>query len=289
MKTDNILKVVACAAMGLAFAACANVDEYTPAPQEDASKTYVRVDDTAPRSLDVDGADIIVPLIRTNTTGTMDVTVALQDTSGLFKLNSTTVSFASGETTANASVSYSYDALDPEAVYSIEVAITSEGVTSEYSPVALPMSCKKAWQNLGMAQWYDDWWIGGPFEKLLLKAPDGTETYKLIDPWDKENVEAGGFGYTNALDLVFFVAEDGTITYDDITLGFTYSGMTCHMWHPATMGDDASVSENAMIAENVAQFCWYPVLNNGGSWWGVSSYAWISFPGGPDLSEMLGL
>jgi hypothetical protein len=47
-----------------------------------------------------------------------------------------------------------------------------------------------------------------------------------------------------------------------------------------------------MVMENVAQFCWYPILNYSGgsfSWWGVTAVAYISFPGGPDLAELLGL
>lgn len=289
MKNYSILKAAICSVFGLALAACADKAEYTPAPQEDSSKTYVRVDDSAPRSLDVDGADIVVPLIRNNASGALDVTVALEDTSSLFTLNSATVSFADGETTANAVVSYSYDSLDPAATYSIAVSITSEGITSEYAPIALPMQCKKAWQNLGMAQFYDDWWVGGPFEKQLLKAPDGTETYRLVNPWDQATVVENGFEFVSELPYIeFYVAEDGSITYEDITLGFTFSGMSCHMWHPATMGDADGVALN-VLSDNVATFYWYPVLAEGASWWGTAAYAFISFPGGPDLSELLGL
>jgi hypothetical protein len=156
------------------------------------------------------------------------------------------------------------------------------------------MTCKKAWQNLGMAQWYDDWWIGGPFEKQLLKAPDGTETYRLINPWDKEAVTNGGLSFTKEVPyLEFVVAEDGSISYASmLNMGFTYSGMTCHMLHPSQRKDDASTAKNKMVMENVAQFCWYPILNYSGgsfSWWGVTAVAYISFPGGPDLSELLGL
>ena len=293
MKTNNIFKVVLCSMMAMSLAAC--VDEaYVPAPQEDQSKTYVRADETAPRNLDVDGADIMVPFVRSNTSGAMDVTVALADTSGLFTLNSTTVSFASGEATAYASVSYSYDALDPAAEYAITVAMTTEDAASEYTAVALPMTCKKAWQNLGMAQWYDDWWVGGPFEKQLLKAPDGTETYRLINPWDKQSVIDGGLTFVSELPyLEFVINEDGSISWGDVmNLGFTFSGMTCHHLHPSKQGNAEAAAMNVMVMENVAQFCWYPILNFTGSsfsWWGSTAVAYISFPGGPDLAELLGL
>lgn len=285
-KTFN--KIVFGSFLSLALVACETKFEYTPAPMEDPSKNYVKVDETAPRNLDVDGSDILVPFVRKDTTSAMTITVALSDTSGLFTLKSTTVSFAVGEATANAEVSYSYDALDPASTYALSVSLAS-GDKSEYTAVTLPMTCKKAWQNLGIAQWYDSWWIGGPFEKQLLKAPDGTETYRLINPWDQASVVDGGLDFVKELPYFEFVInEDGSIVYDDIDLGFTYSGKTCHNWFPAGVIDSA-VSQNKMIMENVAQIMWIPLMNNGGSWWGKAVPAYISFPGGPDLAELLEL
>ena len=293
MNTNILSKVVFGSFLTLALAACTKEFEYTPAPQEDATKTYVKVDETAPRNLDIDGSDILVPFVRTSGDGAQEITVALADTSGLFSLKSTTVSFAAGETTANAAVTYSYDAMDPSATYAFTVSLAS-GDASEYTAIALPMTCKKAWQNLGMAQWYDEWWIGGPYEKQLLKAPDGTETYRLINPWDKQSVIDGGWDFVSELPwLEFVINEDGSITWGSLmNLGFTFSGMTCHHLHPSQRNDAAGAANNKMVMENVAQFCWYPILNYSGgsfSWWGTSSVAYISFPGGPDLAEILGL
>lgn len=292
MKFNNILKAIPAFAIGLAFVACTEAFEYTPAEPEDAAKTYVGADLNATRNVDADGSDLVIPFVRNNASGDLDVNIYLDDPSGLFSLASQTIHFASGETTANAIVKYSYDALVPETVYNISVGISSSDLMSEYRPVALPVSCKKAWQDLGMAQFYDDWWTGGPFEKKLLKAPDGTETYRLINPWDKQSVIEGGLDFVSEVPyLEFKIGEDGSISYANIlNMGFTYSGMTCHMLHPSVRSDAESAAMNTMVMEDVAQFCWYPVLNysNGGySWWGVTSVAYISFPGGPDLNELL--
>lgn len=294
MKT-TINKIVLGSFLSLALVACVDNFEYTPAPQEDANKTYVKVDETTPRNLDVDGSDILVPFVRTDATSAMDITVALADTSGIFTLKSTTVSFAAGETTANAAVSYSYDALDPKATYGITVSLAS-GDASQYTAVALPMTCKKAWQNLGMAQFYEGFWFGAYigenyiFEKQLLKSPDGTETYKLVDPWDKATSDAIGYAYFGpSPDFVFHIDEEGYITYNDIDLGISPDGSrTIHYWFPAGV-IDADVAKNRMVMENVAQIVWIPLLNNGASWFGQSFPAFISFPGGPDLAEVLGL
>ena len=292
MKIYNYIKAIPAFAIGLAFAACANEFEYTPAEPEDASRTFVSVDATTPRSLDIDGSDIIVPFVRNNTSGNLSVKIALEDPSGLFKLASQTVTFASGESTASVPVSYSYDDLDPAAVYDITVRIAQTDLLSDYLPSALPLSCKKAWQNLGIAQWYDDWWIGGPFEKQLLKAPDGTETYRLINPWDKQSVIDGGLEFVSEMPyLEFVIQEDGSITWGSmLNMGFLFGGRTCHMLHPAQRNDAEGVADNVMIMDDVAQFCWYPIMNYSGgsfSWWGYTTYAFISFPGGPDLEELL--
>ena len=291
-KTIN--KMVFGSFLSLALVACVDDFEYTPAPAEDAGKVYVRADETAPRNLDIDGANIKVPFVRTDAAGAMDITVALTDTSGLFKLENATVSFAAGETTANAEVSYSYDALDPAAEYAITVAITA-GEVSQYTSPALPMTCKKAWQNLGMAQFYEGFWFGKYiganyiFEKQLLKAPDGTETYKLVDPWDKATSDAIGYDYFGpSPDFVFYIDEEGYITYPDVELGISPDGArTVKYWYPAGV-IDADVPANKMIMENVAQIVWVPLFSNN-SWFGQSFPAYISFPGGPDLAELLGL
>ena len=292
MKMNTILKAAALFAVGLAFASCSKEFNYTPAEAEDSSKTYVSVEMGASRSLDIDGSDIIVPFTRNNASGDLEVNVVLEDPSGLFLLRSATVKFENGSTSASTAVGYDYDALDPNAVYNFSVRMTSTEYASEYTAVAFPVSCKKAWQNLGMAQWYDEWWIGGPFEKQLLKAPDGSETYRLVDPWDKKTVTDEGFEYVSGMPyLEFVIEEDGSITWGNIlNLGFLFSGRTCHMLHPSRQNDAEGAAMNVMVMDDVAQFCWYPIMNYTGSsfsWWGQTSVAYISFPGGPDLEELL--
>ena len=292
MKIKHIFGAIPAFAIALAFVACSKTDVYTPAEREDDSKVVVFADLTAPRSLEVDGTDIQVPLVRTAGAGDLEVSVTLDDASGIFSLKNPTVKFANGETKAYATVSYSYDALVPDTQYGFAVRVTSEEYTSEYRPKAAPVTCVKAWQNLGQAQFYDDWWIGGPYEKTLLKSPDGSEKYRLVDPWEKSVLEKEGFEYNGGLPyLEFSIEEDGSITYNHlINLGFVYSGMTCHFLHPAEEEDDEAVAKNKMVMDGLAQFCWYPILdysNGSFRWWGKTSVAYISFPGGPDLRKLL--
>lgn len=291
----KIFKAIPALVVALAMVACTEGYQYTPAEPE-AVKPFVTADLTAPRNLDVDGSNILVPFVRTSADGDLTVNLYLDDPTGLFSLVNSTITFPSGETTANAEVAYSYDALDASSTYSFAVGIASTENLSEYLPAALPISCKKAWQNLGICQFYDDWWVGGPYEKVLLKAPDGSETYRLMEPWTKDECDAAGMTFVSQLPyLEFYIDEEGIITYAErLDMGFTYSGMTCHMLHPSARGDAESAAENTIVAENLLQFCWYPIVNynpstGGFSWWGVTAYAYLSLPGGPDLAELLGL
>jgi len=293
MKINHLLRIVPAFALGLALVACSKEDVYTPAEPEDASKTYVGADMTAERSLSVDGSDIVVPFVRSSSTGDLEVSVKLNDPSGLFSLSSPTVKFVNGETKANVLVSYSYDDLEMEKIYDFSVEIAEE-FASQYRAAAMPISCKKAWKNLGVAQFYDAWWFGFVLEKQLLQSPDGSATYRLLNPWDKASVEEAGLTFSSEVPYFeFSVDAEGQITYSRQNMGFSFSGMTCHMLYPSDVASLApKAADNVMLTKDLAQFCWVPVLNynpssKSYSWWGQEAYAIISFPGGPDLNEIL--
>ena len=291
MKKNFIALAVSACAIAIALASCEEAFVYVPGEAQDTSKTYVGAVISTARSIEAAGADIEVPFVRNSKEGALEVNLYLEDTTGIFTLANPTITFADGDSIATAKVIYDYADLEMDVTYNINVGIASEELISEYIPSVFPLAVIKAWQNLGIAQFYDDWWVGGPFEKTLLKSPDGTETYRLMNPWSAEEVEAGGLEPGEGIAyLEFKIDADGLITYGPkVDLGFTYGGRTCHNWFPTAVGDADSVADNAMVTENVAQFVWYPVMNQGKTWWGVSAVAYLSFPGGPDLVELLGL
>lgn len=291
MKKNFIALAVSACAIAIALASCEEAFVYVPGEAQDTSKTYVGAVISTARSIEAAGADIEVPFVRNGKEGALEVNLFLEDTTGIFTLANPTITFADGDSIATAKVTYDYADLEMDVTYNINVGIASEELISEYIPSVFPLAVIKAWQNLGIAQFYDDWWVGGPFEKTLLKSPDGTETYRLMNPWSAEEVEEAelepgeGIAY-----LEFKIDADGLITYGPkVDLGFKYGGRTCHNWFPTAVGDADSVADNAMVTENVAKFVWYPVMNQGKTWWGVSAEAYISFPGGPDLVDFLGL
>ena len=291
MKTNNIFKVVLSSFVALSLAACVE-EAYVPAPVEDSSNTYVRADETAPRNLDIDGTDIQVPFVRNNTSGAMSVTVALTDPSGLFSLNSNTVSFADGQKTAYASVSYSYDDLDPTSEYSISVVITDEDAVSQYTANAFPMTCKKAWKKLGKGQFADMYFIGIISEKEFIQSPDGTPKYRMLNPFTKAEIQAAGCSFEKEIPYIeFTIGEDGSVYWGDyFSTGFGYGSYSIFYGNPNWYNGNAeAAAQNAVVGENLIQICYVATAVSGGKIAGSygMGYSYMSLPGGPDLNELL--
>ena len=275
-------RALAALSVGLALFACKK-DDYIPAELEPV-QTYVGADITAPRNIDADGSAIEIPFTRNKVAEALDITIFLEDASGIFKLDNTALHFDVGQATATAKLSYSYDDLVPETLYNLKVELASTEYASQYRPVAFPIAAKKAWQKIP-AVFYDDWWTEASFNKTLLKAPDGTETYRLVEPWTKEATSA--FAWTGGLEYFEFTIDDeGAISWGGktgvVTLPFKLSGMTTHMLNPAVRKDAEGVADNKLLADGIAQIVYYPILNyssSGYSWWGVKSYCLIDWSG----------
>ena len=294
MKKNIISRVILASAFALALVSCSQEFKYEPAAAEDLSKsTFVGADINAARYLEIAGEDIAISFVRNNKEGALDVNLAIEDTSNIFSLKSPTITFADGDSATTAYVKYDYDKLDMKYTYGFTVSITDNDVISSYMPSTFPLTCIKAWQNLGIAQFYDAWWLEALSEKTLLKSPDGSDTYRIVEPWNEEEVTDSGYlTFTEQMPyLEFSVDSEGNITYGPkIDLGFTFNGKTCHIWYPGLVGSMAAdATKNVMVMDKVAQFCWIPLLNSGASWWGQTAVAYLSFPGGPDLAELLGL
>jgi len=275
-------RALAALSVGLALFACKK-DEYVPAEQEPI-QTYVGADITAPRQIDADGSAIVVPFTRNKVAEELDVTVFLSDASGIFSLDNASLHFDVGQETAYTTLSYSYDDLVSETVYNLAVELASTEYASEYRPVAFPIAAKKAWQKIP-AEFYDDWWTEATADKMLLKSPDGSETYRLVTPWTKEEAEGAGLAYSGGMDyLEFTIDENGAISWGGksgiVNLPFSLSGMTTHMMHPSLQKDAKGVANNHLIEPGLAEIYYYPVLNyksGSYSWWGVATYMLIDW------------
>lgn len=289
----NYIKFATVCLMGIALASCSEKEYvYTPA-EEDAVK--VTLDAAQSMNVEADGNDFPVILSRKDASSDLTVKLSFKDPSGIFSLSNSTVTFAKGENTASASVSYDYDDLVKDQVYNIEVAIDDPSLTSNFGINVMPFSVIKAWKKLGTCQFYDAWFFGYVWEKELIQSPDGSETYRLLKPFTKEDIEDEGFDFNEEIPyLEFSIDEEGHVSYGKwFNLGFSFSGMTCAYASPLYLQkNEAKEAENAVLMPGLVQFCWYPILGYTGSgsysWWGSTANAFLSFPDGPDLNELLG-
>jgi len=294
MNTRNIFNVALTGLLSLALYSCSEDFTYTPADPE-TDKVCVGIDKNTARNLEVDGGDIELTLVRSSKSGSTTVPLTIEDASGIFSLAESSVTFADGEETAVAKIVYDYDKLSMSDTYNVKVSISDENLTSDYYVSSVPLTCVKAWKNLGTAQFYEDWFFGEIWERELRQSPDGSQTYRIMAPYTRSDVESAGFTYASEVPYIeFSVAEDGSVSYGNyISLGFSYSSRLCHFVDPYYLQEDTeNKAQNAMIMDGLVQFVWYPILANtfpasSYSWWGQVSVAYLSFPGGPDLNQLL--
>ena len=297
MKRINSI-LLACV-MVLGLASCVETaPEYIPGEPDNVS-CAVFPDISAQSNLSLNGTPIEVPFTRTNTNGTLDVQVSLADDSGIFSLKSNTVSFASGESVANAYVTYDYDKLDPKDSYKIEVTMDTEANASQYHAVTIPFTCVKAWKDLGIGEFFDNLALMssdsyGIAKCTILQSPDGALRYRIMNPyadqaqraaaWDEDCAKATPSEY-----IEFWVTDEEkmTVTWNSYWL--------TGLWYQGTPGNDIkaylpSVKSQSdancrFIEENIVQFTPYYYIDGLGGFGMYSCY--LSMPGGPDLEAWL--
>lgn len=132
MKAIKIYNILLGCVLALGLSSCVETaPEYVPG-EKAASSSVVSADITAPVTIELDGSPIAAPFTRSDASSAVTVNVSLSDDSGLFSLQSNTVSFASGEKVAYAYVNYDYDKLDSQSTYKVDVTMTSEEYASPY-------------------------------------------------------------------------------------------------------------------------------------------------------------
>lgn len=299
MKANNIYAILLGCALTLGLGSCVEkAPVYVPGEPCTAS-CVVTPDITVPTNLDLNGTPVAVPFVRNTTDGALNVTVSLTDETGLFSLESTTVSFAAGEKVANAYVNYDYDKLDPKGTYNFEVNMDSEDNASPYNAVSIGYSCVKAWKDLGEGQFFDNLALMsadsyGIAKVKVLQSPDGALRYRIMAPyadqaqraaaWDEDCAKATPSEY-----IEFWVVDEEkmTVTWNSFWLtGLWYQGSPgadIKAYLPSVKGE--SDADCCFVEEYVVQFTPYYYIDGLG---GFGMYpCYLSMPGGPDLEEWL--
>lgn len=303
MKANKFFAILCVLALGLS-SCVEKAPEYVPGEQNTAS-CVVTPDISIPTSLDLNGTPIEVPFLRNNTSGDVTVNVTLTDNSGIFSLESNTVSFKSGEKTAYAYVNYDYDQLDPKGTYKIEVNMASDANAGYYNAVSVPFTCAKAWKDLGYGEWFDNLALMASSSDLgiakckILQSPDGTLRYRIMGPYADQAQRAAAWDADCAMAtpseyIEFWVVNEDTmqVTWNGYWLtGLWYQGVPGYdikAYLPSALssslkGDDAA---SCYVDDNVIQFVAYYYIDALGG--GFGEYAcYLSMPGGPDLEKWL--
>lgn len=285
--------------MALGLASCVETaPEYIPGEQDSVSSA-VFPDLSVPNNLSLNGTPIEVPFTRNNTSGALDVPVSLTDASGIFSLQNSSISFASGEAVAYAYVAYDYDKLDPKASYPIEVSLASEANASLYHAVAMPFTCVKAWKDLGVGEFFDNLALMssdsyGIAKCTVLQSPDGALRYRIMNPyadqaqraaaWDEACAQATPSEY-----IEFWVTDEETmqVTWNSYWL--------TGLWYQGTPGNDIkaylpsvkgqSDANCRFLDDYIVQFTPYYYIDGLGGFGMYSCF--LSMPGGPDLEAWL--
>lgn len=299
MKANNIYAIVLGCVLALGLGSCTEkAPVYVPGEPNTAS-CVVSPDITVPTSLDLNGTPVEIPFVRNNTDGALTVTVSLTDATGLFSLESNTISFANGEKVANAYVNYDYDQLDPKDTYNFEVNMDSEENASPYNAVSVGYTCVKAWKDLGVGEFFDQLALMsstsyGIAKCTILQSPDGALRYRIMAPyadqaqraaaWDADCAQATPSEY-----IEFWVNDEEkmTVTWNNYWLtGLWYSGVPGNdikAYLPSVRGQ--SDAKCLFVEENLVHFTPYYYIDGLGGFGMMDCY--LSMPGGPDLETWL--
>ncbi len=223
-------------------------------------------------------ADVVeIEIARSVANGS--VTVSLASTMPAEVVVPSSVTFADGEYTAKIAINVSGTEVGKKYTGTISIANKSDYVDgAAISSVSVTLAKAYTWVSLGDCYFYDSF-LFEDIIKVELQKAEGFELYKILNPYPKNAVpfEAqepiSSFSYT--------LGADGSISWGSVlNIGYYYAeaGSSYVYYSPDEIGEDGQ-KENRMVANGtIAQFCWYPYLPDIGSWWGISSYAWLSMP-----------
>ncbi len=194
MKMNKLFAVLAVCLT--AFSSCDSVPEGAILESESALVAFPSTQLITELTADNNGI-LEVALYRGNTSGDLEVEVALEDESGAFALTSPTVSFKDGEAIAYAELAFDMNTL-AVTPYSMTLSVTNSELLSpsQQGEILIKASRKLTYKSLGFGV-YTSSIFGQSWDQEVLKAEEAN-VYVLKD------CIATGF------DILFVLSEDGT-------------------------------------------------------------------------------
>lgn len=195
---------------------------------------------------------VTIQIVRSNSSGDATANVSLEmndDIEGVFDLESTSVSFADGQTKAYAKIAplITPDQINPAKMYKFKLSLTGDNVSELYNTTTYTALFNIEYQDAGTGDFNSDFWPGA-WSVDLMKADLGNDliVYKAIDlyeeGYDITIVVSGGnvivsgqaaWYYDDEYGEVF-VSGTGTVSGKVLTLTLTHYIPDVYAWEAST-------------------------------------------------------
>lgn len=191
-KIKNILSAMLLLALPLAFTACGDDVEYSPADKPVNTQVYFPTTNGATVDLSKDKTSFDVTLMRAKTDEAITVPITATGDGSFFTIP-TSVSFAQGVDKAVLSISYNPESLEYDAYSEIKLTIGDESATTPYgmAQYVFKAGIPAPWTSLGKATFSDAFLFANKYSVELQRNDLNPSLYRLVDPYSEGLTKEG--------------------------------------------------------------------------------------------------
>ncbi|MEY8722715.1 hypothetical protein AALN73_16370 [Bacteroides stercorirosoris] len=191
-KIKNILSAMLLLALPLAFTACGDDVEYSPADKPVNAQVYFPTTNGATVDLSKDKTSFDVTLMRAKTDEAITVPITATGGGSFFTIP-TSVSFAQGVDKAVLSISYNPESLEYDAYSEIKLTIGDESATTPYgmAQYVFKAGIPAPWTSLGKATFSDAFLFANKYSVELQRNDLNPSLYRLVDPYSEGLTKEG--------------------------------------------------------------------------------------------------
>lgn len=191
-KIKNILSAILLLVLPLAFTACGDDVEYSPADKPVNAQVYFPTTNGATVDLNKDKTSFDVTLMRAKTDEAITVPITATGGGSFFTIP-TSVSFAQGVEKAVLSISYNPESLEYDAYSEIKLTIGDESATTPYgmAQYVFKAGIPAPWTSLGKATFSDAFLFANKYSVELQRNDLNPSLYRLVDPYSEGLTKEG--------------------------------------------------------------------------------------------------
>ena len=183
-KINNILSAMLLMALPLAFIACDNDVDYSPAEKLTGAQVFFTNANPAKMDLDGESTSFEVTMGRVKTDEAITVPLSLTGGEGIFSVPAS-VSFAQGEAMAKIAVTFDPNALEPNVYQEITLSIDDGSFTTPYgmADYTVSVGMPETWTDRYLGDYYYTGFFGGTDPGLVLSQSDLYPDHWKIAHW----------------------------------------------------------------------------------------------------------